>query len=177
MLVGLGFFVGTFPSTLRMFPGCIAFFVWLLMAVLGMVLCTSWLRVPGFLALLGILWFLAGLSLFCRFCITWLGHISISKLPFVMPGRPRSPLTCAGGRDFREGLCLTLLVPVSSFMPDMLEKGTRLCSEASWLGVFGMDFFSAMPGENSFRAVFAAALMVMGIFFGECSHQPFGLNL
>ena len=28
-----------------------------------------------------------------------------------------------------------------SYVHRMLEKGIRLCSKASWLGVFGMDFF------------------------------------
>ena len=49
----LGFFVDILRTTLWRFLGCIAYFVWLLPAVLGMVLCTSWLRV--FSGSLGIL--------------------------------------------------------------------------------------------------------------------------
>ena len=70
-------------------------------------------------------------------------------------------------QGFRRGLILTLLDPFSSYMQRVLEKKTRLCSEASWWHVCGMDFFSVMPGEESFRAGSEEVSMGMGISFGS----------
>ena len=52
---GLGFFIDILRTFLWKSLGCIAYLVWLLAAVLGMVLCTSWLKVLVFLGSLGIL--------------------------------------------------------------------------------------------------------------------------
>ena len=62
---------------------------------------------------------------------------------------------------------MTLLVLFSSCMLRLLEKRIRLCSRASWLGVFGMDFSSVTPKEKSFLFVFAEGLMRMGTIFGN----------
>ena len=41
------------------------------------------------------------------------------------------------------------------------------------LGVFGMDFFSALSGEKSFLVVFVGVLKVMDICFGNVAIPPF----
>ena len=47
----------------------------------------------------------------------------------------------------------------------MLEKGIRLCSEASWSEECGMDFSSVTPEDKSFRAAAAEVSMGMGTCF------------
>ena len=50
--------------------------------------------------------------------------------------------------------------------PHVMERDKALL-RAVMVGGFGMDFFSVMPGEKSFRAASAVNSMGMGIFFGN----------
>ena len=70
-----------------------------------------------------------------------------------------SPASFRGGRylDFRGSLELL-------FSPERRIKGFCV---VFCLGVFGMDFFSALSEEKSFFVVFVGDLMVMGICFGS----------
>ena len=49
----------------------------------------------------------------------------------------------------------------------MLQKGIRLCSEASWWEECGMDFSSVMPEDKSFCAAAAEVSLGMGTCFGS----------
>ena len=62
------------------------------------------------------------------------------------------------------------LVLCSSCMLHTSGTGIRPYFGVFFLGVFGMDFFSVMPGEKSFLDTFAVVSMVMGTFFRESTH-------
>ena len=115
-----------------------------------------------------------GSSLYAFFLATWLAHISIARLQFLMPGSVRFALSYVvinvfRGRDER-GLTLNIAGSVQ-----VKERDKALLRSILVGGESGMDFFSAMPEEKSFRSVFAATFMEMGNFSG-LSPRPFGSN-
>ena len=58
--------------------------------------------------------------------------------------------------------------------PHVRERDKALL-RSIMVGVFGMDFFSVMPGEKSFNAASAVKLMEMGTSFGSVL-TPSGSN-
>ena len=78
---------------------------------------------------------------------------------------------CRGFREREESRCLTLLAPFSSYMQRMLEKGTRLCSEASWWRCV-WEREERRGDETSFRVVCAVGFDGDGHLFWECLHLP-----
>ena len=74
---------------------------------------------------------------------------------------------------FRGGTLLDLKGSLQLLSASHLRgKRQRVASGHSFRGECGMDFSSVMPGEKSFRAVFAARPMAMGIFFGSVLILP-----
>ena len=80
-----------------------------------------------------------------------------------MLGVIRLLLIFAVGRVFGVGLCWMFVAPCSSLILLMLEKEIRLCFVASW---FGMVFSLVFHVDS------VVLLMVMVVFFGECTFPP-----
>ena len=94
------------------------------------------------------------------------GPSNTSSLLLLMLGKIVSLLTSAVGRGFGVVLFWILVDPCNYSSLLMSGVETRRCLEGSFLGVYGMVFYSARCGEKTFLVVSVVGLMATGICFG-----------
>ena len=75
-------------------------------------------------------------------------------------------------QGFQEGPMLDIAGSLQLLRASHVGERDKALLRGIMVGVFGMDFFSVMPGEKSFRAASAAGLIEMDICFGNALTSP-----
>ena len=114
----------------------------------------------------GVLKVSVGIGLDCLDYPSLKGPSNTSSLLLLMLGNTVSLLISAVGKGFGVVLSWILKDPCNYLSLLMSGVETRRCFEGSFLGVYGMVFYSARCGEKTFLVVSVVGLMVTGICFG-----------